>query len=288
MQGRQVRYPYQRRRERPDLCTGGQTGVRSLSMDQLREQDLYCDPLHPFSLAETLGSVARWAVGLPHLAGWLGLFVALDRTVLPGARFDKLGKFVCRRVTDLAGINVRRIGLEHLAPGASYVFCINHVSLMDLFVVFQSIPYFHRSFQDASHFKIPVYGGCIKVFGQVPVDRKNRETIRRAFARASEMLRGGDSFVVFPEGHRTRDGRLGAFHLGAFRLAIQAGVPVVPMGLRGLRNICPAGDWRIRPGTVEVLFGEPISTEGLGPDDAEALSRRTRRALNDLLISGAV
>jgi 1-acyl-sn-glycerol-3-phosphate acyltransferase len=248
--------------------------------------ELYQDPLRPFSPLETLAALAYWGVGITHLAGWLGLFVVLDKTFIPGRRFDRLGKFVCRRVTDLARIEVRRHGLEHLKPGSGYVFCINHVSLLDLFVVFQSIPFFHRSFQDASHFKIPVYGGCVRVFGQIPVSRNDKELNRRAFKRAEEMLRGGDSFVVFPEGHRTRTGKLGPFHHGAFRLAIDAGVPVVPMGMRGLRNVCPAGDWRMRPGRVDVLFGEPIPTVGLGEADIADLARRTRAALNDLLATG--
>jgi 1-acyl-sn-glycerol-3-phosphate acyltransferase len=250
------------------------------------ELELHQDPLDPFSPLESLLSIPRWAVGLGHLGAWLGAFVVLDKTVMRGDRFDALGKFVCRRVTDLAGVTVRRHGLEHLAPGGSYVFCINHVSVLDLFVVFQSIPYFHRSFQDERHFKIPVYGGCVRVFGQVPVSRTDKELNRRAFARAAEMIRGGDSFVVFPEGHRTRDGRLAPFHLGAFRLAIQAGAPVVPMGMRGLRNICPAGDWRIRGGTVDVLFDRPIPTEGLTEEDAPELARRARAALNEILRRG--
>lgn len=250
------------------------------------ELELHEDPFEPFTPLETLQSLLLWTVGLTHLSGWLSLFVVLDRTLISGRRFDSLGKFVCRRVTDLAGIRVRQRGLEHLQPGAAYVFCINHVSLLDLFVVFQSIPYFHRSFQDISHFKIPVYGGCIRVFGQLPVDRKNKELNRQAFARAVEMIHAGDSFVVFPEGHRSRDGRLGPFYPGAFRLAVDAGAPVVPMAMRGLRNICPSTDWRIRPGRVDVLFGEPIPTAGLTHDDIAPLARRTRRALNDLLATG--
>lgn len=260
-----------------------------MNLDELNEAlDLYQDPLKPFTPLETARSLVLWGVGLPHLSAWLALFNLLDKTVIPGRRFDRLGKFVCRRVTDLALIDVRRHGLSHLEPGHSYIFCINHVSILDLFVVFQSIPYFHRSFQDHRHFKIPIYGGCVRVFGQIPVDRKDRAMNRAAFARAVQMIREGDSFVVFPEGHRTRDGRLGPFYPGAFRLAVQAKVPIVPMGLRGLRNICPAGDWRLRPGTVDVLFGEPIPTDGLSEDDIPALTRRTRRALNDLLARGPV
>jgi len=249
--------------------------------------ELHRDPLEPFTPGQTLLSPLIWGVELAHLGAWLSAFVLLDKTIMSGRRFDALGKFVCRRVTDLAGIKVRRHGLERLQPQASYVFCINHVSVLDLFLVFQSIPYFHRSFQDIAHFKVPIYGGCVRVFGQLPVQRGNRALNEQSFSRAVQMLQGGDSFVVFPEGHRTRDGRLGPFYPGAFRLAIRAGVPVVPMGLRGLRRVCPAGDWRIRPGTVDVLFGAPLPTGGLELDAVDALACRTRAALNDLLARGA-
>ncbi len=242
--------------------------------------ELHQEPLEPFSLYETIRSVPIWALGMAHLGAWLGAFTVADRTVLEGSRYDAWGKFVCRWVTKLAGIQVVQHGLEHLKPGASYLFAINHVSLMDLFVVFQSIPYFHRSFQDESHFKIPIYGGCIRVFGQVPVRRGDKEFNRRAFERATEMIHRGDSFVVFPEGHRTRDGKLSEFYPGGFRLAQQAEVPVVPMALKGLRNLCPAGDWRIRPGRVDVIFGEPIPHDAGAPEE---LARLARAALNDLL-----
>lgn len=252
-------------------------------MSDEEDLDLHVEPLRPFTPLETALAVPLWTVGLAHLGGWLVLFNLLDKTVMDGSRFDRLGKFVCRRVTGLAGVEVVQHGLERLDPKGSYIFCINHVSLLDLFVVFQSIPYFHRSFQDEAHFKIPVYGGCIRVFGQVPVRRRDKEFNRKAFEKAAEMIRGGDSFVVFPEGHRTRDGRLGPFYPGGFRLAKLAGVPVVPMALRGLRNVCPAGDWRLRPGHVDVIFGEPIPPDA---GDEVELAARARAALNDLLARG--
>ncbi len=249
-------------------------------MSEEEERDLHLEPLEPFSLFETVRCVPMWALSLAHLGSWLGAFVVLDKTILQGTRYDKWGKFVCRRVTRLLGIEVVQHGLERLEPGASYIFCINHVSLLDLFVVFQSIPYFHRSFQDETHFKIPVYGGCIRVFGQVPVRRGDKEFNNIAFQKATDMLHSGDSFVVFPEGHRTRDGRLGKFYPGGFRLAKQAEVSVVPMAMKGLRNVCPAGDWRVRPGRVDVIFGEPISHDAGEPEELAEISRR---ALNELL-----
>lgn len=242
--------------------------------------DIHQEPLEPFSVYETIKSVPIWTLSLAHLGAWLGAFIVMDKTIMDGSRYDTWGKFVCRRVTGLAGIEVVQHGLEHLKPGGSYIFCINHVSLLDLFVVFQSIPYFHRSFQDEGHFKIPIYGGCIRVFGQVPVRRGDKEFNRRAFEQAAEMIGRGDSFVVFPEGHRTRDGRLGKFYPGGFRLAGLAAVPVIPMALKGLRNVCPAGDWRIRPGRVDVIFGAPIPHDA---GDEVELARLARNALNDLL-----
>lgn len=252
-------------------------------MSEEEDLVLHQEPLEPFSLFETVKSIPTWGASMAHLGAWLGAFIIADKTVMNGRRYDKWGKFVCRRVTGLAGVEVRQHGLEKLGPGESYIFAINHVSLLDLFVVFQSIPYFHRSFQDESHFKIPVYGGCIRVFGQVPVRRNDKEFNRRAFEKAAEMLHNGDSFVVFPEGHRTRDGRLGNFYPGGFRLAKLAGVPVVPMALKGLRNVCPAGDWRIRPGRVDVIFGDPISHEAGTPEE---LAQKSRAALNELLRKG--
>jgi len=155
-------------------------------------------PTAPFLPRGASGEFSLLGVGFPHLTFWLGLFVLLDKIGLSGQRLDALGKFACRRVTDLARINVRCRGLEQLQPDASYIFCINHVSLMDLFVVFQAIPYLHRSFQDAAHFQIPVYGNLIRLFGQIPIDRKDKKLNQQSFLRAEEMLRAGASFVVFP------------------------------------------------------------------------------------------
>lgn len=247
-----------------------------------RDLDLYLDPLEPFTLRDTLRSaLLLWPVSVVHMSAWLAVFMLLDRTLLPGRRVHQLARFASRRVTDLLGVRVRQRGLENVRPGQSYVFCMNHVSLLDTPVFVQSVPLFCRSFQDRAHFRIPIYGGLVRVLGQLPVDRKDKALNQQSFEQARDRLRAGESFAVFPEGHRTRDGRLGDFFPGAFRLAVEAGVPVLPVAVRGLRNLCPAGEWRIRPGTVEVLFGAPIPTteaEGI-----EELARRTREAMNQLL-----
>lgn len=247
--------------------------------------DLYQDPLDPFTAKDTLVSLGLWPVALAQMAAWLPVFVLLDRTVLPGRRIDALARFVCWLGTRSVGIRVRQRGLDNIQPGATYVIALNHVSLLDTPVLVQSIPVFTRTFQDAAHFNIPLYGSFVRIMGQLPVARGDDELNRRSYAAALEMIAAGHSFAVFPEGHRTRDGRLGTFYLGGFRLAIEAGVPVLPVCSRGLRNLCPAREWRFRPGAVDVVFGEPVPTAGLGSEDAPQLAQLVRARMNAILSS---
>jgi len=252
--------------------------------DELGE--LYVDPLAPFAWWETaLCACLLWPVAIVHMASWLVVFVVIDRLFVPGWRLVRLPQVASSLVTLLLGIRVRKLGIDRLEPRRSYVFCHNHVSLLDTPVLVQSVPFHTRAFQDIAHFRIPIYGGFVRTLGQLPVSRDDRELNERSYARAAEMLRAGSCFAVFPEGHRTRDGRLGRFFPGAFRLAIEAGVPVVPVVTRGLRRLCPAKEWRIRPGSVDVIFGEPIPTRP--DDDPEELARRVRAAMNELLRRGA-
>lgn len=247
---------------------------------------LYEDPLDPFGPLDTAGSLVRWPVAISQMVGWLGAFTVLDRLVLPGRRINRLARLACRLGTRSVGIRVRTHGLEHFASGQNFLVVFNHVSLLDTPVLVQSVPVYARTFQDVAHFRIPIYGRLVRLLGQVPVERGNRALNERSHAEALAMLREGHSFAVFPEGHRSRDGRLGKFFMGGFRLAIEAGVPVIPGVSRGLRNLCPAKEWRFRSGTVDVIYGEPISTEGLTPDNAPELAHRTREAMNALLHAG--
>ena len=253
----------------------------------LKDEDLYQDPLLPFTFKDTAVSLVLWPMTGANIIFWLVLFILLDRTVMPATRLDGLVRFANRLVSLLAGVRVTQHGRDNLAPGRSYVFCLNHVSLLDTPVMVQSIPFFTRAFQDVRHFSFPVYGTFCKMLGQLPVEKGNSELNERSYAEAMERLREGHCFAVFPEGHRSRDGRLGEFYDGAFRVAIEAQAPVVPVVSRGLRNLCPSKEWRFRPGKVDVIFGEPIATEGMGQGDLERLAGMTREAMNDLLVRGA-
>ena len=250
-----------------------------------RDQDLevYQEPLTPFGPRDTLVSLGLWPVALAQMGCWLPIFVLLDRFFIPGRDIDRLARFVSRMITLSVGIWVRVKGREHFQPGQAYVIAFNHVSLLDTPVFVQAVPVYSRTFQEMGHQKIPLYGRFVRLMGQLPVQRGNKRLNDESYAAALEMLRQGKSFGVLPEGHRTRDGRIGPFYPGAFRLAIEAGAPIIPTVTRGLRNLCPAKEWRVRPGKVEVLFGAPIPTADLTLNDTESLADRVRAEMNRLL-----
>jgi len=239
-------------------------------------------PQPPFGLRDSLRSAALWSVGVPHLAAWAAFAIATSK-VADLRRIDPAMKAMCRLVPRLAGIRVEVRGREALAEGASYVYVINHVNIFDMFVIYQAIPGYARSLEHVDHFGWPIIGPFITAAGQIPVDPDDARATARGLKRAAEMLATGDSIAVLAEGQRTLDGSVGLFFPGAFRLAIKAGVPIAPMAIRGGRAVSRRGDWRIRPGRVEVLFGAPLPTAGLALKDADTLAGRCRGAIIELL-----
>ncbi|MDD5305942.1 MAG: lysophospholipid acyltransferase family protein [Deltaproteobacteria bacterium] len=239
-------------------------------------------PQPPFGAPDALRSIALWSLGLPHLAAWV-LGVRAASGIVDLKRHDRWLKLMARSVTTLAGIRVETLGREVLEKDRAYVYVVNHVNIFDMFVIYQSIPSYTRSLEEKSHFSWPIIGSLITAAGQIPVDRKDRRVTARGLMRAAEMLRRGESLTVLPEGARTLDGGVGPFYEGAFRLAIQAGAPVAPFAMRGGRAISRRGDFRIRPGSVQVLFAAPVPTAGMKPTDAGELARRCRTIVIELL-----
>jgi 1-acyl-sn-glycerol-3-phosphate acyltransferase len=239
-------------------------------------------PAPVFGLRDTLRSVLLWSVAAPHLAAWTAFVVAVSRFT-DTRRVDRALKLMGRAVPALAGVKVAVRGREAIDPAGTYVYVVNHVNLMDMFVIYQAIPHYTRSLELAEHFSWPVFGPFITAAGQIPVDPKDKRVTAAGLKKAARMLREGDSLVVLPEGERTLDGTVGRFYPGAFRLALQTGRPVIPMAIRGGRAVNRRGDWRIRPGTMEVIFGAPVPVTGLTLRDADDLAARCRRIVIELL-----
>jgi 1-acyl-sn-glycerol-3-phosphate acyltransferase len=182
----------------------------------------------------------------------------------------------------MTGIRYQVSGREHL-PSTSAVFCSNHESNVDPPVLFSALhPQLHVLYKAELH-KFPLMGTLFDLGGFVPVDRTNRERSINSLRRGAESLKAGNSFLIFPEGTRSRGGDLLPFKKGGFIMAIQAQAPIVPVAVHGGREAMRKGSPWVRPVDVSVRIGEPIPTAGLTLADRDHLIVRTRSAIEAML-----
>jgi 1-acyl-sn-glycerol-3-phosphate acyltransferase len=173
-------------------------------------------------------------------------------------------------------VRVEVSGLERLDPNQTYIFTPNHQSLIEvpLFVAYLGRNPAYLGKKEV--FKYPVFGYGIRLIGVVPVDRSNSPAAVESAKLATENLRRGKSYVVYPEGTRSRDGHLLPFKKGAFMMAIDAGVPIVPVTVSGATKIMPKAKVKVFPSTVRLTIHEPISTAGYSKENVVELMERTR------------
>lgn len=187
-----------------------------------------------------------------------------------------------RLVFFLAGIQIDVRGLENI-PDPPVMFVANHQSQIEPPAVFMILPHDVRVFPKKELFRVPILGHLMRIAGFIPVDRKNPERAKKDIARAVDMMHEGISFLIFPEGTRTRTGHVQRFKKGGFVLSIQAGVPIVPIAIEGAYELCRKGEWRLRPGRVKIQVLEPIPTKGLTIDDRDTLAQKTREVILSVL-----
>jgi 1-acyl-sn-glycerol-3-phosphate acyltransferase len=128
-----------------------------------------------------------------------------------------------------------------------------------------------------------VFGWAMRAGRFIFIDRQNAASARRSIEEAARRIKLGQSVVIFPEGTRTRDGRLNSFKKGGFHLALDSGADIVPVAIQGSHSVMPPGSPLIRSGTVRIQIGAPISTAGLGPADRDALATRVRSEIAQML-----
>jgi len=177
-------------------------------------------------------------------------------------------------------IPVQMHGLEHIPAGQRCVLVANHTSAADIPILFGHLPFQFRVIAKESLFKIPILGWCMRLAGYISIDRSNPKKAIRSLKQAAKRLREGYPALVFPEGTRSKTGELQPFKMGAFLLAIEAGVPVVPVGISGSFDILVRDSMRIRPGVqVHVYIGPPINTEDYTSKDRHRLAREAQEAV---------
>src|SRR5579884_3763442 len=202
----------------------------------------------------TLLTAIFWILAVPITALW-----GFPLTLITGdiTRLYQAAMWVALTGVRIAGVQWEVVGRDRLDLTRNYIFMSNHVSNLDPPVLIPLLPRRTSVLVKKELFKVPILGPAMRMGKFVPIDRADRESAMASMRTAEEVVRGGLDMTVFPEGTRSRDGRLLPFKKGAFYLATDTGAPIVPVTLLGTEELWPKGKLTIRPGKVSVIFHTP-------------------------------
>ena len=212
-----------------------------------------------FSVMAIIASLLDKKGELPHLVARVW-----GRTILFGAR-----------------IKVTVKNPANLDPNRSYIYMSNHQSNFDIPVLLAYLPVQFRWLAKVELFRIPIFGFAMQRAGYISIDRSNRKSAILSLKRAAEIIRGGVSVMIFPEGTRSRDGNIHIFKSGGFILAIDSGVPIVPVIIHGTWPIMSKDRLRIRPGNVVLEIEKPVETSPYSRSDKAELMEKVRQIITE-------
>lgn len=191
-----------------------------------------------------------------------------------------IGRFWSKSILWASGIKVNVKGLSNLDFSGPCVFMCNHQSNFDILVLFAELPVQFRWIAKAELFKIPLFASAMRGAGYISVDRKNRKSAIKSIAKAAERIRNGVCVMIFPEGTRSPDGKIGKFKKGGFYLARDAGVPIVPVVINGTWSIMSKDSLKITPGNVQLSILPPIETSLYTDDNKDELISNVREKIS--------
>lgn len=233
----------------------------------------------PPTLSERLVSAALWTAGLAWMVPMMTGMTALSWVAHP-RRFDALSRAYCRGQIALTGARWRAVVHPAIDPARPYLFAQNHVNLLDHVMLYPATPHFKQGIELEEHFRIPVYGWFMRARGTIPVRRGSVRGLHELAERMRREVELGHSILAFPEGTRTRDGRVGRFRRGLFVMARDIGLPIVPVAVTGSYEVLRKGSALLRPGArVTVWCEEPVPTAGVPDAGIPDLVEHVRRVI---------
>lgn len=202
-------------------------------------------------------------------------------SVFPAAdnKIHRVASLWARMLLLLGNTKVKVISPENILFGKPQIFMANHQSDFDILIALAHIPIQFRWIAKKELFAIPIFGAAMRSAGYIEIDRSNREKAIQSIDEAALRIRNGKSVMTFPEGTRSPDGQIKAFKQGAFHLAIQSGVPIIPVTIIGSGRIMPKRSLRIKPGQIKMVIGKPVDVRNFTIERRHELIEIVRNAI---------
>lgn len=227
--------------------------------------------------------VIVWTVFVTVFFGIITIFVSLASN---SDRAHIVARMWAKSILIASRIKVTVKGMSNIDPDKSYIYMPNHQSNFDIPVLLAHLSVQFRWLAKAELFKIPIFGHAMKRAGYISIDRSNRKSAFESLAWAAEIIKGGVSVLIFPEGTRSLDGKIRDFKKGGFVLAVDAGVPVVPVIIHGTRAIMPKKKMYIRPGNVVLEILDPVETSVYTRKNKDELIGKIRKIICEAFENG--
>jgi len=239
-------------------------------------------------IVANLFQVYVWLIIYP-LAWTLTILVAIIVSVFSIMGMSQFaGRYIAkawgRIILWITPVSVSRVGQAHIEPGQSYVVVANHQSIYDILLVYGYLPLDFKWVMKIELRKMPFVGFACEKMGHIYVDRRNRKASIRAMDAAKDQLVNGTSVFFFPEGTRSNDLKLLPFKKGAFKMARDLQLPILPVSISGANRVMPTGGVRILPGKIVMTFHAPISFEQINEADDNVVAKLAQSTVASAVI----
>lgn len=191
----------------------------------------------------------------------------------------RLARIWAKYLLLLTNVRVQVIGVDNVLRGRPQVFMVNHHSVFDIFVLLAQIPSQFRWVIKRELFKVPVFGKALRAAGYIEIDRQHHEKALKSLDVAASKIRDGKSVMTFPEGTRSQEGAIRPFKQGIFYLAMQSGVPIVPISIIGTGDIMPKHSLQIIPQKVIMIIDKPVDVSGYSVETRQELIAKIRETI---------